>query len=154
MSGRKSDAGRRSQEPTRASQTIRTAELGATSSALDLVVDVRRRLGDNQHLFESSKFDRRRDRHAKEQSRTFAMHILNRPDQQPARENSVESRSDDGVAGADVLGAIGVFQNQAVIDQPRDYSACARALIEAVERRVVIVDKQYSRRMRTDRAYL
>ena len=49
-----------------------------------------------------------------------------------------------------VLRAVGVLQDHAVVDQPRDDSARASALIETVERRVVVVDQQHARGVRTD----
>ena len=49
-----------------------------------------------------------------------------------------------------ILRAIGVLQDDAVIDHPGDDSARARALIETVERTVVVVDQQHARRVRAD----
>src|SRR5580692_8712986 len=115
-----------------------------------LVVEMRRRLSQDQHLFELAEIDRRRDLHAQEKSRTVAAHALDRSDQQAARENSVETRGHDRIPGANVLRAVGVLHDHAIVDQPGDDSARAGALVEAVERGVVIVDHQHTRRVRTD----
>ena len=69
-------------------------------SVLGLVVKMRRRVGQDHHLFELAEIDRRRDPYAEEKSRPFAMHALDRPDQQAARENPIEARGYDRVVDA------------------------------------------------------
>ena len=111
---------------------------------------MRRRLGQDEHLLELAEINRGRNPHREEKARAFAMDALNTADQQAAREDSVEAGGHDGVAGADVLRAIGVLEDDAVIDQSGDDAAGARALIEAVERTVVIVDQQDARGVGAD----
>jgi len=78
-------------------------------------------------LLELAKIDRRRDLHGKEKSRTFAMDTLNGADQQAARENPVQARGHDSVAGTNVLRAISVLQDHAVIDHYKLQTESARA---------------------------
>src|SRR5579862_2005934 len=112
------------------------------------------RLDQHQHLFEPPEVDRGRDLDIQEQSGPSALDTAHAADQKSAREDPVQPRRYHRVADLDVLGALDVLHHHPVVDHARDNPASAAALVESINRGVVVVDSQHLSSIGADRDHL
>src|SRR5208283_3773249 len=111
------------------------------SSVLAFELQFGRLLRQHHQLLELVKIDRRKDLDIEKKPRSFLGNPSYFADQQAARENPVHARRDDPIARPQVLRPIDVFHGEAVVDHAGHDSARAAALVDRIERGVVIVDQ-------------